>query len=109
MVRSYARYLFDPIYDEGSILHSQIFFGTNLPKKIPDMMARQHALHTVHAVLDLHGVPAELLPESERRGVLRVRAPNLDDVGKLGCLRVERRMQLAEGGQQALSQLGDRR
>jgi hypothetical protein len=40
----------------------------------------QRLLYALDAVLHLGGVAAELLAQRQRRGVLRVRAPDLDDV-----------------------------
>ena len=42
----------------------------------------------------LRGVAAELLAQREGRGVLGVRAPNLDDVRKLLCLGVQRGLRM---------------
>mmetsp|Transcript_12658 Transcript_12658/g.36826 ORF Transcript_12658/g.36826 Transcript_12658/m.36826 type:complete len:384 (+) Transcript_12658:265-1416(+) len=47
-------------------------------------------LDSVHAVLDLLCVPANFLPNGQRRGVLTMRAPDLDDGFVLGRLFLQR-------------------
>ena len=49
-------------------------------------------------MLDLRGVAPELLPQPDRGRVHQVRAPDLDDVAKLGGLRLEGRRQFIKGG-----------
>ncbi len=54
----------------------------------------QRGLHPLDSVLELRDVSAELLPQSERGGVLRVGATDLDDVGILLSLSVKGVLQL---------------
>ncbi|CAM2158157.1 conserved hypothetical protein [Paraburkholderia tropica] len=63
---------------------------------------RQRGFHMLDAVIELRDVARELLAERERRGVLQVRAADLDDVAELLRLGRERVAQRLQRGQQML-------
>ena len=54
------------------------------------------------AAVELVRIAREFVAERERGRILEMRAADLDDVGPGLCLRVERRVQPVERGQQAL-------
>ena len=64
--------------------------------------ARERVLDARAAELDLRGVAAELLAERDGHGVHEVRAAGLDDVGERLGLGRQRRLELAERGQQVV-------
>ena len=62
---------------------------------------RQRCVDVREAVVELRHVAGELLAQRERRRVLQVRAPDLDDVGERRRLRVQRVAQRLQGRQRA--------
>ena len=56
------------------------------------------------AVAQLGRPARNLLPQRQRRGVLQVRAADLDNVGEQRCLVLQRCRQAAQGGQQVAAQ-----
>ncbi len=66
---------------------------------------RQRQLDARDAVLDLLGVAGEFLPQRHRRRVLRMRAPDLDDVSPSLGFGIERLMQMLERWDQPVHHL----
>src|SRR5262245_21121487 len=59
-------------------------------------------LHALDAELDLSGIAAEFLAESNRRGVLQMCPPNFDDLVKLLGFPIEGFVQAGERGNELL-------
>lgn len=71
------------------------------------LQPRQSRLHPLDAEVELLDVAGEFLAQRQRRGVLQVCAPDLDDLGELLALFVQRVAEALERGEQLLFELTD--